>query len=102
MTKNPFYNAVLGLAYIVLIVSFITWGASMSKPEDNFMIPVAMLSLFVLSASIMGYIFLYHPILLVIEGGEARAQGVKLFLKTVGIFAIFALAAFLIATLAFA
>lgn len=87
MTKNPLYNALSALAYIVLIVSGMTFAESYGKayPEDNILMPIGMLSLFVLSAATMAFIFFYQPIMLFLDG--KRAEAVRLFGLTVAIFA---------------
>jgi uncharacterized membrane protein len=89
MTKNPFYNATAALAYIVFVAGIIytlTKTAS-DQPDNNFLIPIAMLSLLVLSASIMSFIFIYQPVLMLVRGEQKQATA--LFLKTVAIFAGF-------------
>jgi len=48
-------------------------------------------SLFVLSAAVMGYLFISEPIMLCIDGEKKHA--VKAFLSTVGIFAFFVILA---------
>jgi len=99
MTKNPFYNALAAGAYIVIIVNVIFFGTRLlpQGANETIFIPMGMLSLFTLSAAVMGYIFLYEPILYLIEGKKREA--LKLFLKTVGSFgvitAVFLLLAFL-------
>ncbi|MDB5224948.1 MAG: hypothetical protein JWO43_570 [Candidatus Adlerbacteria bacterium] len=52
-------------------------------------IPIAMLSLFVFSASVMSYIFLYQPLQLFLDGEKKKA--VDLFLKTLAAFAVCAM-----------
>ena len=86
MTKNPFYNAGLGLVYIAAIVSLINFGGkwASSKP-DNMLMPIGMLSLFVLSASIMSYIFLSQPVIMFLD--NQRKEAISLFLRTVAVFA---------------
>ena len=84
MTLNPFYNALLAAGYIVLVVFTITAFEKPNSP-DTILIPIAMLSLFVLSAALMGYIFFYQPATLYLDGNKKEA--VDLFLKTVGFFA---------------
>ena len=87
MTPNPFYNALAAAGYIILIVSILSFGSSLVPPnsEDNILMPMGMLSLFVLSAAAMGYIFLYNPILMIVDG--KRKEAISLFLKTVAVFA---------------
>jgi len=87
MTKNPFYNSGIALLYIVTIVSLLKVGSLLfSEQKDNILMPMGALSLFVLSAAIMAYIFLYQPIIMFLDG--KRKEGVHLFLSTVGIFAV--------------
>lgn len=85
MTKNPFLNALSGLAYICLVSSLLFFGPHASQPKDTILIPIAMLSLFSLSAAMMGLLFFYQPILLFLEGH--RADATKLVLQTIGSFA---------------
>ncbi len=96
MTKNPLYNALFAIAYIVCLVSIIFYGP-FSGPDNNILRPMAYLSIFVLSASLMVYLFFYQPVLMLLDG--EREKGVKLFLKTVGIFAIGAAALLLIGSI---
>ncbi|MDD2657054.1 MAG: hypothetical protein PHD04_00100 [Candidatus Pacebacteria bacterium] len=86
MSKNPFINALSAAAYISLLVSVIFYGSQLvTIPEPSVMIPITMLSLFVLSAALMGYFFVYQPVQLLIEGDKRGAT--KLFLTTVFAFA---------------
>jgi len=85
MSKNPLLNGFSALAYIVLIVSVMTWGTKMMPKPDTFMAPLAIVSLFTLSAAVMGYLFGYQPAQFYFEGEKKRA--VKLFLQTVAVFA---------------
>ena len=86
MNKKSFYNAILAAGYITFIVSIINWTSSIPhKPEDNVFMPITMLSLLVLSVALMGYLFFYQPVLLLLDG--KREEAVKLFLGTVAIFA---------------
>lgn len=85
MNKNPFLNALAATAYISLVASIMYYGPKESIPEPSVMIPIAVLSLFVLSAAMMGYFFLYQPVLYLIEGNAKEAT--KLFLMTVFSFA---------------
>ncbi len=96
MTKNPLYNAAAAASYIVLIASIIftlTKTAS-DQPDNNFLIPIAMLSLLVLSVAVMSYVFFYTPLTLLLKGEQSAA--VSLFLKTLACFAGFTVLAFLV------
>lgn len=85
MTRNPFLNALAAVLYIVAVASVMYYGLASSGREDTVIIPIAIISLFTLSAAVMGYIFLYQPIQLFLEGKKKAA--VNLFTKTVGAFA---------------
>ena len=87
MTKNPYLNAIFAALYIVFIVILITYGPVLVRQKpDNILAPIAMLSLLVLSAAFMGYVFFFQPVLMYIEGQKREA--VKLFMKTLAIFAV--------------
>lgn len=88
MTKNPFYNAILAIGYIALLVSGVFYGSEYLDGviQETIFLPMGFLATFVLSAALMGYLFFYQPILLILDGH--REEGVALFLKTVGVFAV--------------
>jgi hypothetical protein len=90
--KNPLYNAVLAEGYICLVASVMFYGQPFVRGEDAVIMPIAMLSLVVLSAALMSYFFFYAPLALFLEGKKEEA--VHFFLKTVGSFALMTLVAF--------
>lgn len=93
MSKNPFLNGVLASAYIFLVV-MIMFTAGKSIPEDNFLAPVAFISTFTLSAAVMGYLFVLTPLELFLT--NKKQEGVRFFLKTLGVFAVITSIIFLI------
>lgn len=84
MTRNPIVNALAAIAYILVIASLMFYAARSGDTEFTVIIPMAIISLFTLSAAVMAYIFLYQPLQLYLEGEKNRA--VKLFLNTVAVF----------------
>lgn len=80
MTKNPFLNAFAALAYITIVASVMFYGMEHSAPDNSIIIPIAMLSLFTFSAAMMGYIFLFQPVQLYLDGKKKDA--IDLFSKT--------------------
>lgn len=87
MIKNPFINALLASGYISILVTIIFNSPHfITDNELGVMAPILFLSLFVISAALMGYLFVYQPIVLLIEGKHAEAT--KLFLTTVASFAL--------------
>ncbi|AKM81280.1 MAG: hypothetical protein UT13_C0001G0319 [Candidatus Pacebacteria bacterium GW2011_GWF2_38_9] len=88
MSKNPLINALSASAYIVLVVLIMNFlSSNLRDKPDTFGAPLIFLLMFTLSAAVMGYLFLYQPFQLFIEGKKKEA--VSLFVKTMGIFAAF-------------
>ena len=85
MTKNPFINAIAAALYIILVATVMFYGTKNAPQEDSVIAPIAILSLFTLSAAVMGYIFLYQSLQLFLDGKKKEA--IDLFLKTVAVFA---------------
>lgn len=94
MTKNPFINAAAGTLYIIVVAHVMFYGMEHSKPGNSVIIPIAVLSLFSLSAALMGYFFLYQPAQLYLDGHKKQAT--SLLVKTILIFASFTAVIFLI------
>ncbi len=95
MSRNPFINAFAATAYIALVATVMFNGEKIFGPDESVIIPIAVLSLFVLSAAVMGYLFVLEPLRLFLEGDHRGAT--KLFLATVGVFACVTGAIFLVA-----
>jgi len=88
MSKNPIINAFSALAYIILVVTVMTFVTQPLKNKpDTFLAPITALSVFTLSAAVMAFLFFYQPFLLFIDG--KKKEGVSLFVRTVGFFAVF-------------
>jgi hypothetical protein len=84
--KNPLYSAVLAEGYICLVASIMFYGQPFVGGEDSVIMPMAMLSLLVLSASVMAYLFFYSPIMLFLEG--KKEDSIHFLIKTIGYFAL--------------
>lgn len=93
--KKSYLHAIAAFAYIAVLVTFM----SSNRIEDGnpTLTGITMLSLFVFSAALMGYLFLSKPILLYLEGKKEDA--VKFFTETLITFGIFALSALLISVI---
>ena len=85
MTTSPLINAFFAALYIVSIASFMYYGPGQGPDVEGVIMPVFVLSLFVLSAAVMGYLFLSRPLQLYLAGEHER--GISLFVKTVAVFA---------------
>lgn len=92
--KSPYLNALAAAAYIILIVLGVFVFGQMEAREETILIPMFMLSLFVLSAAIMGFLFVYRPLTMYIDGEKKAA--LVFFGKTIGSFAILALVLFIV------
>lgn len=88
MTKNPLINALAASAYVGLVATFINFVPE-HNPAVEAIAPMLFLSLFVFSAAMMAYLVTFQPLLLALSG--KTEQGVKLFLQTLGVFALITL-----------
>jgi uncharacterized membrane-anchored protein len=87
MTKNPILNALLGALYISGVVGLIQLATTfLHDSPDTFLIPIVMLSLFVLSAVVMTSIFFYQPLMLYLDG--KKKESITLVFQTVAAFAV--------------
>jgi hypothetical protein len=85
MRWNPFLNGIAAAAYVWGIGLLINHIASLHHDTpDNLVGSVAALSLLVLSAAVMGFLFFYRPVMLLVE--NKKDEAVSFFLKTLGIF----------------
>jgi hypothetical protein len=92
VTKNPFINAFVAVLYIVLVASVMYYGPKLAGKQETIIVPIAMISLFTLSAAVMGYLFFYEPFQFFMSGEKRKA--VNLFLQTVAVFACITVVAF--------
>lgn len=84
--KKPFLRAAGAAVYIVLIVLVINFVSLILKSQQGtILIPMVMLGLFVLSAAIMGFLFLSEPLYLLME--NKKQEAIAFFAKTVCFFA---------------
>ncbi|MEK7156485.1 MAG: hypothetical protein AAB790_01610 [Patescibacteria group bacterium] len=91
MSKNPYINALLASLYIIAVSSILFFGQRITGPtEDTVFAPIAMLSLLVLSAATMAFLFFYQPLQRLVAGDVAGAASLSL--KTIGAFALITLA----------
>ena len=70
------------------------FGTEHTKAGNSVVVPIAVLSLFTLSAALMGYFFLYQPVQLYLDGKKKEAT--SLFIRTILVFAIFTGAIFIL------
>lgn len=87
MTKNPFINAATSILYIILVSSVMFYGSGHTKSDNSVIVPIAVLSLFSLSAALMGYFFLYQPVQLYLD--KKKKEATTLLARTILIFASF-------------
>lgn len=94
---SAFVHATGTAAYVVLIASFLNAMPRIfgnTPMEPTIFIPIMMLLLFIISASVTGFLVLGKPILWYLDGHKKEA--VTLFFSTLGFLALGALVAFLI------
>ena len=84
--KNPILHALVAGLYIIALVGLGNYFGHMLKIKETIVIPMAMLSLFVLSAACMGFLFLGEPLQLYLN--DKKQEALQFFIQTVGSFAI--------------
>ena len=85
MTRNPYLNALAAAAYIVVIAFVMFYGTDHTGRNPTVFIPIAVLSLLVLSAAVMAFIFFFQPIQMFLDG--QKKQAIELTIRTIGTFA---------------
>ncbi len=96
LIKRAFYNALATVAYITIVVTLMTQVERFfSDKEDNFLMPVAFLLLFVTSAAITSGLVLGKPVLMYMDGNKKEA--IQLFLYTLGWMAVGVILMFILA-----
>lgn len=87
MKWTPLLSALGALGYITVLVTFFHYIESVRhETPDTLIDGIGAISVFVLSAAVMGYLFFYYPIAYIIEG--KRVVATYFLLKTIGYFAI--------------
>ncbi len=87
MRWNPYLNAIGAAAYIWAVGFLIHHIASLHHDTpDNVVGSISAISLVVFSAAVMGFLFFYRPVMLLIE--NKKGEAVTFFLKTLGTFGI--------------
>lgn len=84
--KKPILYALVAVVYIVFIVSLVNFTSRFTFKESILM-PMTMLGIFVVSAAVMGFLFLSEPLSLYLDGNKKGA--VIFFGKIVGSFTCF-------------
>ncbi len=74
------------MVYISLVAGVFYVGSQVRPHPNQFLAPIAIISLFTLSAAVMGFLFCYEPAQLYFDG--KKKQAVTLFLQTVAVFGV--------------
>lgn len=90
MRWNPYLNAIGAAAYIWGVGLLIYYISSLHRDTpDNLTGSVTAISLVVFSAAIMGFLFFYRPVTLLVE--NKKDEAIFFFLKTLGTFGVITL-----------
>lgn len=90
--KTAFINSLLTTLYIIGVGIFFYFGATLKIGKNNFFLaPIAFLLLFVLSATITGYLMMGKPAQMYVDGKKKEA--LLLMKYTLGFFFLFTLIA---------
>lgn len=82
LSKTAFYHALALVIYIALVGSIMSHGNTLFGKADTFLTPIAVLSLFTLSATVVGALVLGKPLMMYID--NQKKEAVSLFLQIVG------------------
>ena len=85
--KKSYLHALAAFGYIAALVTFINFNKI--ENGNELATGITMLSIFVFSAALMGYIFVAKPVLMYLDG--KKQESVKFFLETLVTFGILAL-----------
>ncbi len=91
--KRAFIDSVGTAVYIILVGSFIFSLQIFASKKDIIIIPIAMLLLFVCSATITGFLVFGKPVMLYLDGKKKEA--ISLLFYTLGILSLITLVAFI-------
>ena len=86
-------NAVLTALYVALIAWLMYNGGTYFGKAESFIMPLALLLLFVVSAAITGLLVFGRPIYLYLGG--AKSEAIKLLFYTIGFLAFITIAVFI-------
>ncbi len=87
MKANPYVYAGIAIAYIGIVALFLRFIESIRHDTpDTILDGMRFLSLFTLSAVIMGFLFFSEPLVLFLE--HKKSEAITFFLKTIGTFAL--------------
>jgi hypothetical protein len=78
---NPYIHAVLAGLYIVAVVFVMSTFVDVPALEGTLLLPIAMLSLLVLSVTMMAFLFGYKPFQLYFD--NRKQEALSFFVKTV-------------------
>lgn len=93
MNNKPLLSALGAAVYIIGITRLVNYLSIMSS-EDNWIVPITLLGLLVLSVAVMAYLFLHEPVRLYMD--NKRSEAIGAFLKTVLFFGGFVLLSILV------
>jgi hypothetical protein len=93
MKTNPYLYSLYAEIYIMAI-ALVLFSMQSPNTPDTIFAPILALSMFVLSAAVMGYLFLSKPFQLYLDGHKQGA--ITFFMKTVSGFALITLIVFIV------
>ena|SRR3989344_6044072 len=93
--KAALKNAVLTTLYIAAVGCFMYYGASIKIGRSNtILVPITLLMLFVMSASITGYLIFGKPVQVYLDGKKKEAM--SLLMQTLVFFSIITFSAIIL------
>ncbi len=97
LMRVAFLHSIGIIAYIAFVSFFMFFGEEFFGKEDTYLMPVVFLTLFTLSAAVVGSLMFGKPVMLYIDGKKREA--VQLAGATIGFLAMEAIVLFVILTI---
>ena len=88
LIKLSLFKALLAVLYVSAVAWFMSNGEKLFGEDEGFSTGIAILLLFVISASVMGFLILGRPLMLYLDGFKKEA--LKLFYFTIAWLALIA------------
>ena len=98
LLKVAVINSLMVLVYVIFVVGAMTYfDKYMEHSSPEFLLPIVVLMLLVLSAAVVGTLIFARPVMIYLDGG--KKEGLKLLTYTLGCLVVLTILAFVVVSL---